>query len=289
MADFFRVFFLGFLCCGGLFATTPAARSKRSHASGCSSISLPWLGFAMPRQPYLRVVPHPKGAKIDIGTHVLQQRPELQAVIGDCLLSWPFVEAEMAVLLGLLIGAENQAAMAVFQSMRRSQAQREAISEAARYAISPQDQELLSAILNVHKSAEAERNALAHGHFGTSTKLPNDLIWQTTNDYLTFRAQMALTNATWSDETHQSLLASIWVYTLKDLKMIEQDIKHLAHMWFDFLKYLQAHKRNTKKASELYSQLCGRPRIAQELRILRQKNNPSVPPQSPPPVDGEKA
>jgi hypothetical protein len=146
----------------------------------------------MPRQPYLGVVRQPKGAKIDFGTHVLRARPELQVIICDCLLAWPFVEAEMAVLLGQLLGAENAAAMAVFQAMRRSLSQREAISEAARYALDQQDQELLSAILNIHKAVEGERNSLCHGHFGTSTRLPEALIWQTTNDYITFRAHMSL-------------------------------------------------------------------------------------------------
>jgi hypothetical protein len=37
---FFTAFFFAIRCCGGDLATTPAARSKRSHASGCNSISL---------------------------------------------------------------------------------------------------------------------------------------------------------------------------------------------------------------------------------------------------------
>lgn len=35
------------LCCGGLFATTSTARSKRAHASECNSTSLLGFGFAM--------------------------------------------------------------------------------------------------------------------------------------------------------------------------------------------------------------------------------------------------
>jgi len=37
--DFFAAFFAT-RCCGGVFATALAARSKRSHASGCNSTSL---------------------------------------------------------------------------------------------------------------------------------------------------------------------------------------------------------------------------------------------------------
>jgi hypothetical protein len=50
-------------------------------------------------------------------------------------MSWAPVEAEMALLLGHLLKADNAAALAVFQSLRRSSAQREAISEAARFAL----------------------------------------------------------------------------------------------------------------------------------------------------------
>lgn len=35
--DSFEVFFFDTRCCGGALATAPAARSKRSHASGCNS------------------------------------------------------------------------------------------------------------------------------------------------------------------------------------------------------------------------------------------------------------
>lgn len=43
---FFDIFFDG-RCCGGAFTTSPAARSNRAHASGCSSISLVDGAFAM--------------------------------------------------------------------------------------------------------------------------------------------------------------------------------------------------------------------------------------------------
>jgi hypothetical protein len=101
-------------------------------------------------------------------------------------MAWPHVEAEMAVLFAQLLGADNAAALAVFQALRRSSAQRDAISEAAKVSLNDTDQELLSAVLNAHASVETERNALCHGHFGTSTKMPDGLIWMTTNDYPQF-------------------------------------------------------------------------------------------------------
>jgi hypothetical protein len=46
LAAFFDLAFGFTRCCGGLFATTSAARSKRAHASGCSSTSLG--GYVLP-------------------------------------------------------------------------------------------------------------------------------------------------------------------------------------------------------------------------------------------------
>ncbi len=48
---FFATFFFSVTrCCGGDFATTPAARSKRSHASGCNSNSILGLCLAMDKR-----------------------------------------------------------------------------------------------------------------------------------------------------------------------------------------------------------------------------------------------
>src|SRR6202035_1763815 len=106
----------------------------------------------MPRQPFAALRQKHPGGNIEIGTNIIGERPELESLVGNCLMVWPAVEAEMALLLGHLLGASNPAALAVFQSLRRSSAQRDTIAEAARVTLNDTDQELLSAALNVHKS-----------------------------------------------------------------------------------------------------------------------------------------
>lgn len=228
----------------------------------------------MPRQPYLRIVPNPRGARLDVGIQSIGQRPKLESIISNCLLSWPFVEAQMALVLGQLLGAENAAALAVFNALRRSSSQREAISEAAKASLSEIDQELLGALLNVHKATEIERNALAHGHFGISTKLPDDILWMTTNDYVAFKADQELTQRpSWDDDKHAKLLATFWVYRLTDVSKILLEIGELAQTWYDFLKLLQTRQGSDKRA-ESHRQLCDQPRIVQELVKLRREKTP---------------
>jgi hypothetical protein len=151
----------------------------------------------MPRQPLLPILKKQPGGAFDIGTHALGHRPELESIIGECLMAWPPAEAEMALVLAVLLGAkESEAALAVFHTLRRSSAQREAISEAARVVLGEEDRELLAAILAVHKATEDDRNDLTHGHFGTYSYLASGIIWMATKDYVDFKTRVHLINQT---------------------------------------------------------------------------------------------
>jgi hypothetical protein len=128
-------------------------RSKRGHASGTNSISFFECGvFVMPRQPFLQATGNARAGNLDIGPTGLGKRPELEAIVAHCIIAWPTVEVEMAMILGHLIGAKDNATLAVFHHLRRSSAQREAILEAAKTVLNETDLELLSAFLNVHRS-----------------------------------------------------------------------------------------------------------------------------------------
>jgi hypothetical protein len=226
----------------------------------------------MSRQPYLNIIPRPSGAKYDIGTRAIGMRPDLEKIVGHCLMAWPHIEAEMALVLGQLLGAQREAALAVFQSLRRSSAQRDAIAEASKASLSERDHELISAVLNGHKSIEAERNALAHGHFGTSTALPDALMWMPTSDFVMFSTKFKLSGQLiWSEAERDRMLTRVWVYRLPDLEAIYADILALAEIWYETVKYLQIPSGEIREAA--YLQLCDQPRIAQELVKLRQKNS----------------
>jgi hypothetical protein len=230
----------------------------------------------MSRQPYLKVVPQPKGAEIDVGTRSIGKRPELEALVGNCLMAWPHVEAEMALLLGQLLGAENVAALAVFQALRQSRTQRDLILEAAKVVLNETDQELLSATLSAHKGIEAERNALTHGHFGTSSKVVDGLLWMNTSDYVAIRSSMVLVPIpTWDDEKHLKLLSTISVYKADDLKTIFADMKEIANIWNNLVAYLRP-PFDSRIRADRYRELCDRPHIARELDKLRQKNSSST-------------
>jgi hypothetical protein len=227
----------------------------------------------MPRKPFKPFADRNPNGRIDIGNRTLMERPELLLLVGRCLTAWPHIEAEMALILGQLLGAHNSdAAMAVFQTLRRSSGQREAIFEAGR-ALHPTDRDLLSAVLNVHKSVEAERNALAHGHLGTYSLMPDTILWMTAGDYVEFKATLVLKGYTVHDEVKRTKLnSSLSYYEAKDLEKISEEIDMVGWLWSELRGYLQAIRPAAR--DELYRRLCDRPRIQQELEKVRRQDRP---------------
>jgi hypothetical protein len=182
----------------------------------------------------------------------------------------------MAVLLSHLLKANNAGAMAVFQILRRSSAQRDAIFAAGKTVLTDPHLELLSALLSVHKSIEPERNALAHGTFGVCDELPNDLLWQEANDIVQLRARFHMEPGFTFDEAEMAThISQTYVYRHSDLERIRDDIRELWGHWFHIREYLHWFgSKPTTAGGEQYLQLCDRPRIAQELARMRRENTP---------------
>jgi len=223
----------------------------------------------MPRQPY-RIYSASQPAGIDVGANALGKRPHLESLVGHCLMAWPHVEAEMALALGQIMGANNAAVIAVFQQIRRFSNQQEIFEEAARATLGSTDQELIHAILIAHKSAESERAALAHGHFGVADTVPDGLIWMNTVDYVAIRVVLTLKQERQLSEAQLDELASkLSVYKEADLVSLRESIKALAWVWHDLIRYLQTSDE-TRRA-ELYRELCERPQVRSVLTQLRSK------------------
>jgi hypothetical protein len=180
----------------------------------------------------------------------------------------PNAEAEMGLLLGQILGIPNTAALAVFQSLRRSSAQRDAIISAAKTTLNDVDLELLNALLDVHKAIEKDRNALSHGHFGTYDKTPDVILWMATVDYIEFKARWHLAKITITTNEKMSLFSRIYFYTASDLSAIYKNITYVADMWVGAIRWLQA---TGPLRAELYRQQCDQSHIRQALETLRRK------------------
>jgi hypothetical protein len=188
----------------------------------------------MPRQPLKRVIPLADKPKLLFGIACPEKRPQLTTLVSNILLAWPHVESHMAVVLGQILGTDSEAALAVYEILRRSSNQREAIETAARIKLSTRDQELLSAILSVHKSIEADRNAFAHGHIGWTDALPDALLWITASDYIRFILHVQNGMLGSESEWYQPLSERTFVYTIADLSTISTDVREIWRAWLHF-------------------------------------------------------
>jgi hypothetical protein len=229
----------------------------------------------MPRQPFAQLRNKYPNGNINIGTQAIGERPELEAIVGKCLMAWPIAESELGLTLGQLLGIGSEAALAVFSTLRRSTAQREAVFAAAGVALNETDLKLLTAMLDVYKSVEAERNALSHGHFGTYDKLPDAVLWMTSVDYVQLKAKLHLANMVFTDEMKFDLFSRIWVYRNDDLTKIYEDILYCAAMWPEAINWLRSRP---PQRDGLYRQLSDQTRIAQALTKPRRENPREAPP-----------
>src|SRR5262249_43640514 len=131
-------------------------------------------GLAMPRQPLMYVKPN---TKVRFAANALGERPELAALVGECIALWSQVEAQISVLLSAIMKAETAITAAVFLSIRNSRAQREALTAAAEIGLSGRELEMFRAIAIVYQSLDSQRADLAHGVFAVGEDIPDGILW----------------------------------------------------------------------------------------------------------------
>ena len=156
--------------------------------------------MAMSRQPlnYVR-----RKAKFRVPANALGERPELAALIGECIAVWSQVEAQLAIMLSAIMKAETGITAAVFLSIRNSRAQREALTAAAQVELKDRELEMFSAIAILYQSLDSQRTDLAHGIFAVSEDLPDALLWLDSKHYTQHHVE------SWSDIPSDGLLGQL--------------------------------------------------------------------------------
>jgi hypothetical protein len=221
----------------------------------------------MPRKPYR--FSKDQSLSIRWGATFLDDRPALIPLMGRCLLAWPQVEYLLAAFLGVLLKTDTPAAMSVFTTLRRSSNRAEAITVAASH-LDAREYEICVAVLKVIQSAEAERNSITHGMFGTVDDLPNDLVWTETQnlssmvvDELFFRAIKRI-----------DFFEKLFIYTEKDFRQIEEQIHTAAVMLQQTIFYINltySLPLSDQRVQERYDRLCSEAPVKEALRVLRER------------------
>jgi hypothetical protein len=194
----------------------------------------------MPRQPLKDVS---RNAKFRMPANALAERPELAAIIGECIAFCSQVEAYLAIMLGAIMKTETGISAAVFISIRNSKAQREALTAAAQVGLAGRELEMFSAIAIISQSIDNQTADLAHGIFGLSEDLTDDLLWMDSKDYTRLHienwAEISRNSSLVATLAHQSnnddvMRDNFFVYRKADLVSLRDEIKELWRAIFLF-------------------------------------------------------
>lgn len=134
----------------------------------------------MPRQPFN---PTYSGTPTAMSAWMIDEMPRLAQIVGQITVNWSGVDLQMALILGSLLGIENEAAVAVSVSLRNHRAQRDALSAAAEKCLAEELHTGFTELLAAHSRLDKQRNDVVHGMWGRADKTPDDLIWCSLQDH----------------------------------------------------------------------------------------------------------
>jgi|SRR6516165_3692218 len=236
---------------------------------------IPTSGLAMARQPLLYVRPK---AKYRMPANALAERPELAALIGECIAFWSQVEGQIAVLLSAIMKAETAITAAVFLSIRNSRAQREALTAAAEIGLTGRELEMFRAIAIVYQSLDSQRTDLAHGIFAISEDLPDALLWIDSSDFTQHNLDFWIELMSQTDpaplQASETVRAVLFVYRKDDFVQLRDEIKELWQAVVVFAQYLRG-LGGLLTGEEQFQKLYTLPQIQRALVRLRDSLGPA--------------
>jgi hypothetical protein len=218
----------------------------------------------MSRQPFL---PTYKDSPVMYGVEMVERLPQLASLVGRCAANWTMVESQMALTMGSLLGVENAASVAVFTSLRNSRAQREAIEAAAKVSLTVDLQDIFSALLNVHKSLDSQRNDVIHGVWGNSEAIPDAAIWISLQNYAVSHIAIYHREGKIQGDEHSYLMTKdLFVWPYQDIESLIRDIISIGRAIGNFHAHLR-YRDNSAGAYALQA-LCAEPLIKLEIDRL---------------------
>jgi hypothetical protein len=190
----------------------------------------------MRRQPFL---PAYQTQGYSIGAKIIDDRPDFVAAIGRCLTLWPFVEHQLALILGVLIRAENEASIAVFNALRTGRSQRDALNAAAATTLDPVMLRLFEAMLSVVEAAANSRADLAHGVWGIMPNVPDKVVWVESKFHSPWNTLVLNKETRGEYVGHEPLKQNLCVVSLPDIEEVREQIDETWKITFEFVDMLR--------------------------------------------------
>src|SRR4051812_1987013 len=199
----------------------------------------------MSRQPLLRS--KYREAKPTFGPRSLDERHAAAILIAKIVVLNSEIDAATALTLGRMVGANTLPVMALFLALRQSRMQFQTLDAVAKPTLSEREYEIFEALMSRRSSADKERDALAHGRFGTTNRpitlenippIANAIFWVNSFDYLQYETRLRTEGI--SNEAIQWLAERTYVYELSNLTRILDDATVTHDLLLDFLACLDA-------------------------------------------------
>ena len=207
----------------------------------------------MARQPFR---PRDKDTPFEIGSAVIEEVPELAALVGRIAINWAGVEVQLSLVLSSMLGVDNSAAVAVFLSLRNHRAQRDALRAAAAVSLSDEEREIFDLILSSHEELNKQRNDVVHCVWGRCASAPDGILWSSQQNH----ALMLVRDYHMSDTgqlTHDSRLSNmtkdLFVVRYTDLEALNSSVTTLERTIGSFQAYLRY--KGTTAGDWCYEQL----------------------------------
>jgi hypothetical protein len=215
----------------------------------------------MSRQPFLPT--HEGDDSWIVGNLAIIQHPRLGALILDIITTWPYVEMMLGVISAEVMGANSEAMMAGLTKLRQYRLSQDVIMGAADITLADaKDRKLLSAVLEVCKGAQKERDAIAHGIWGRSANLPDAALWVETSHAAPWAVGFSRASAEdlifKRDPMHAALAQKLYVYEEKDLKEVAAQIQEAWMLASQMAQFLRA---DSALRGPLYDLISNAPRI----------------------------
>jgi len=86
--------------------------------------------------------------------------------------------------LGLLLGAKDDVAIAMYDALSSTVSKRDVLMAAAEKTLTPDEMEIFNALMSLFKSSASERNDIAHGIWAYSKDKPDHMLLITSDEYV---------------------------------------------------------------------------------------------------------
>ncbi len=113
----------------------------------------------MARQPFL---PTYKDAPSAMGPDLIETLPKVAEWVGRIVINWSGVDLHLSLTFGSMLGVENAAAVAVYNTLRRHASQRKVLKQVADQTLTEELKRIFDAILKVHEELDQQRNDVVH-------------------------------------------------------------------------------------------------------------------------------